>query len=199
MNRFLRLAKASIRGVKSVVVFMGKHVYRSGQICLRYNCRIDYPSNIFYADINDVSMGADVYIASYSEIVVRRNEWSSDGSPILELGNSCVIGAFVNMRVDGYKLRIGDNTMLGQGVTIVTSQHDIKSVTDGLSQNRVCPESSGDVTIGENCWIGAGAVILPGVEIGSGSVIGANAVVTRNVGKYEVWVGVPARFTRKIM
>lgn len=49
------------------------------------------------------------------------------------------------------------------------------------------------VTIGNDVWIGHGAVIMPGVTIGNGAVVGANAVVTRDVGAFEVFVGVPAK------
>ena len=52
------------------------------------------------------------------------------------------------------------------------------------------------VTIGNDVWIGHGAVVMPGVAIGNGAVIGANAVVTRNVGAYEIVAGVPARRLR---
>lgn len=52
------------------------------------------------------------------------------------------------------------------------------------------------VTVGNDVWIGHGAVILPGVSIGNGAVIGANAVVTKDVAPYEIVAGVPARRTR---
>lgn len=52
------------------------------------------------------------------------------------------------------------------------------------------------VTIGNDVWVGHGAVVLPGVEIGNGAVIGANAVVTKPVGPYEIVAGVPARRIR---
>lgn len=53
------------------------------------------------------------------------------------------------------------------------------------------------VTIGNDVWIGHGAVIMPGVTIGNGAVVGANSVVTRDVGAYEIFAGVPARLVRK--
>ena len=49
------------------------------------------------------------------------------------------------------------------------------------------------IEIGDDVWIGAGAVITPGVMVGRGAVIGANSVVTHHVPEYEVWAGVPAR------
>ena len=54
------------------------------------------------------------------------------------------------------------------------------------------------VTIGDNCWIGAGAVICPGVTIGDNSVIGAGSVVTRDIPANSVAVGNPCRVLREI-
>ena len=56
---------------------------------------------------------------------------------------------------------------------------------------------TGDVAIGHDVWIGSGALILPGVTIGSGAIIAARAVVSRDVPPYAVVAGVPARVTRK--
>jgi acetyltransferase-like isoleucine patch superfamily enzyme len=59
------------------------------------------------------------------------------------------------------------------------------------------PATRGDVTIGNDVWIGVGATIMSGVRIGDGAVVGARAVVTRNVRPYAVVVGVPAREVRR--
>jgi acetyltransferase-like isoleucine patch superfamily enzyme len=56
----------------------------------------------------------------------------------------------------------------------------------------------GPVVLKKGCWIGTGAIILPGVTIGEGAVIGAGAVVTSDVGDYTVMAGVPARVLRKL-
>ncbi|HXD75101.1 MAG TPA: acyltransferase, partial [Vicinamibacterales bacterium] len=58
--------------------------------------------------------------------------------------------------------------------------------------------STGRIVIGEGAWIGAGAVVLPGVTIGRGAIVGANAVVTRPIGELEVWAGNPARFIKRV-
>ena len=49
------------------------------------------------------------------------------------------------------------------------------------------------VKIGDNCWIGSGAIIFPGVEIGDGSIIGAQTVVTKNVPPNSVFIGIPGK------
>jgi chloramphenicol O-acetyltransferase type B len=55
----------------------------------------------------------------------------------------------------------------------------------------------GDTVIGNDVWIGAEAMTLPGIQIGDGAVIGARSLVTKNVGSYEIWGGNPARLIKK--
>lgn len=100
-------------------------------------------------------------------------------------------GSFVNVgcwfeglgRVD-----IGRNVFLGPQVMIVTSVHE--TGVDGAVARMPVP---GQVTIGDRCWIGARATILPGVTIGEGTVIGAGAVVISDCKPGAVYAGVPAR------
>ena len=55
----------------------------------------------------------------------------------------------------------------------------------------------GDTIIGNDVWIGAEALIMPGIHIKDGAIIGARSVVTKNIGAYEIWAGNPARFIKK--
>ena len=59
------------------------------------------------------------------------------------------------------------------------------------------PSTKGDVVIGNDVWIGRGSIIMSGIQIGHGAVIAAGAVVTKNVGCYEVWGGNPAKLIKK--
>jgi acetyltransferase-like isoleucine patch superfamily enzyme len=59
------------------------------------------------------------------------------------------------------------------------------------------PSTKGDVIIGNDVWIGRGVKLMSGVKVGDGSVIAAYSVVTKNIGDYELWGGVPAKFIRK--
>jgi acetyltransferase-like isoleucine patch superfamily enzyme len=59
------------------------------------------------------------------------------------------------------------------------------------------PATKGDVVIGNDVWIGHGATIMSGVSIGHGAVVAAEAVVSKNIGPYEIWGGNPARFIKK--
>lgn len=66
--------------------------------------------------------------------------------------------------------------------------------------NLVAPKaqkSKGDTLLGNDVWIGAESMIMPGIQIADGAVIGARSLVTKNVGAYEIWGGNPARLIRK--
>ena len=56
--------------------------------------------------------------------------------------------------------------------------------------------SQGSIVIGDDVWLGAGAVVLDGVRIGKGCIVGAGAVVTKNLPDYAIAVGVPAKVTK---
>lgn len=90
-------------------------------------------------------------------------------------------------------LRIGDNVMMGPEVTILTHTHRIDRTDIPMGQQG---SMVSEVVIGDDVWIGMRAIILPGVRIGSGAVIGAGAVVTKDVPDYAVVGGVPARVIR---
>ena len=86
-------------------------------------------------------------------------------------------------------IRIGENCLTGPGVTIITAQYDVK----GRGLVRSYEELEKDVTIGNDVWLGANCVILPGVTLGDGVIVGAGAVVTGDAEAYSVLAGVPAK------
>ena len=95
--------------------------------------------------------------------------------------------------VDDGHVYVGDFTMLAPNVTLATGTHPI------LPELRECGyQFNRDVRIGRNCWIGAGAVILPGVTVGDNTVIGAGSVVTHDIPENSVAVGNPCRVIREI-
>ena len=100
-------------------------------------------------------------------------------------------GVFLNFNciiLDVVDVSIGDRTQIGPAAQILAADHprDAKTRRDGLEFGR-------PVRIGHDVWIGAAAIILPGVTIGNGAVIGAGSVVTRDVGAYQTVAGNPAR------
>lgn len=97
------------------------------------------------------------------------------------LNYDCVI-------LDACTVSIGSFTMLGPGVHIYTATHPVD-----YELRRIEKEFGRPVTIGDDCWIGGHATILPGITIGNRCIIGAGAVVTRDVPNDTTVVGNPAR------
>jgi len=95
--------------------------------------------------------------------------------------------------VDDTHIYIGDYTMIGPNVTVATAGHPILPELRQKGYQYNFP-----VTIGKNCWIGAGAVIVPGITIGDNVVIGAGSVVTKDIPSNVVAVGNPCRILREI-
>ena len=96
-------------------------------------------------------------------------------------------------------MKIGKNLLTGRWVTITDNSHgntDYESLVSPPSQRTIV--SKGDVTIGDNVWIGDKATILPGVTIGDGVVVAANSVVTKDVPAYCVVAGNPAKIVKQV-
>lgn len=95
--------------------------------------------------------------------------------------------------VDDTHIFVGDYTMIGPNVTIATAGHPIlPELREKVYQFNM------PVHIGRNCWIGAGAIILPGVTIGDNTIIGAGSVVTKDIPANVVAVGNPCKVLREI-
>jgi galactoside O-acetyltransferase len=95
--------------------------------------------------------------------------------------------------VDDTHIYVGDYTMIGPNVTICTAGHPILPELREKGYQYNAP-----VRIGRNCWIGAGAILLPGVTVGDNTVIGAGSVVTKDIPADVVAVGNPCRVLRPI-
>jgi maltose O-acetyltransferase len=119
--------------------------------------------------------------------------FSSFGSVILEPGFQCDYGINIEMGenvyanfqcvfLDAAPIIIGNNVLFGPGVHLYTVNHP-KDIT--LRRKGDCFAES--IIIGDDVWIGGGAKILPGVSIGSGAIIGANAVVTKDVKENSIY------------
>ena len=109
----------------------------------------------------------------------------------IELGDRVYFN-FDCVVLDVCRVRIGDYSQFGPAVQIYTALHPL----DAAERRRV--EYGKPVDIGSDVWVGGGAIILPGVRIGSRSVIGAGSVVTRNIPEGVLAVGNPCRVVRQI-
>ena len=105
----------------------------------------------------------------------------------------CVYANFNLTLVDDSHIYVGDYTMIAPNVVIATAGHPILPELREKQYQYNMP-----VHIGRNCWIGAGALIMPGVTIGDNTVIGAGSVVTKDIPANVVAVGNPCRVLREI-
>jgi maltose O-acetyltransferase len=94
--------------------------------------------------------------------------------------------------LDGCLVKIGDFTLFGPAVQIYTASHPLDA------ELRRKQEFGKPIEIGSNVWVGGGAIICPGVKIGSKTVIGAGSVVTRDIPDGVIAVGNPCRVIREI-
>lgn len=92
-------------------------------------------------------------------------------------------------------VKIGDNVNLAQGITVTALNHNFNDPSKRIDEQWV---STSAVNIGNDIWIGANAVILPGVSIGNHSVVAAGAVVTKDVPAHTLVAGVPAKIIKEI-
>lgn len=87
-------------------------------------------------------------------------------------------------------IEIGDNVLLGPKVIIWSKNHTFSSLNEPINQQG---STDNKITLGNDVWIGAGAIVLQGVTIGDGSVIGAGSVVTKDIPPFSIAVGNPAK------
>ena len=113
-------------------------------------------------------------------------------TPEIKIGNNSGIG--INCEIYG-PVSIGDNVMMGPEVVIYTKNHNTER-TDIPMQEQGYTEAM-PVIIGNDVWIGRRVIILPGVHIGNGCVIGAGAVVTKDLPDFTISGGVPAKVLKE--
>lgn len=109
-------------------------------------------------------------------------------APYLEVGDYVTIGRGTIISIKD-TLLIGDYTLIGPYVQITDNNHTTKR-PNLIKYQRATIKP---IIIGQDCWIGSGAKILAGVTIGNGAVVGANAVVTKDVPPFAIVGGVPAK------
>ena len=116
----------------------------------------------------------------------------------VDYGNNIYFGNNCEVNI----IRIGDNALIAPNVQIYTAFHPTNAIDrfgipkeDGSFE--FCKTQTAPVIIGNNVWIGGGAIILPGVTIGNNVVIGAGSVVTKNIPDNVIAVGSPCRVVRR--
>lgn len=175
LNRFIRY----VRVVWLLVSLPGLRLTRWSLLSLGDRTLLRTPNG------GRLALGQGVSIGSGVELTASRG--------VIEIGDGTFIGPWTTV-VAREAVRIGCQCLIAERVTIRDQDHDIGGPI-GHALSEAGFRVSG-IEIGDDVWIGAGAVILKGVRIGRGAVIGANAVVNRDVGRGEIVAGIPARSIR---
>jgi acetyltransferase-like isoleucine patch superfamily enzyme len=116
---------------------------------------------------------------------------TSEATGRLALGDDVHIGEYNNIRAGPAEIVFGSRVLLAQFVSVLATTHPI-DLHGRVMRSGIDPRRR-DVQIGDDCWLGAQSVVLPGVQLGDRTIVGAGAVVTRSFPPRTKLVGVPAR------
>ena len=149
------------------------------------------PDCVFEAGVlvfhpENIELGANVYVGHHAILKGYHKN-------LMRIGDEAWIGQQAFLHSAG-GIDIGARVGIGPGVRIITSAHAEAGRHVPILNS---PVELAPVVIEDDCDLGVGAIVLPGVRIGRGAQIGAGAVVTEDVPPYSVAVGVPAKVTRE--
>lgn len=134
-----------------------------------------------YGNNSKVSLGDHVYLDRGIDIKTHR-------SGEIEIGDRTHIGPYTCL--SGDSIKIGQDCLIASQVGIYANNHIFIETASKINKQG---NSYKGITIEEDCWLGSGVKVLDGVTIGRGSIIGAGAVVTKDIPPYSIAVGVPAK------
>lgn len=116
--------------------------------------------------------------------------WKKEPSIIID--DDVFIGANCEFNISG-EIRIGKKTMIASGCKFIDHNHGM-DLSEPMNSQKQTTEP---ILVGEEVWFGVNVIVLKGVKIGKGAIIAAGSVVTKNIGDYEIFGGVPAKYIRK--
>jgi len=136
---------------------------------------------------NGIEIGANTFVMHYAELHVYNFRQLPNAR--IRIGKNCLISEFNVLRGQG-GIIIGDNVYTAPHVQILAVNHVYSDPSRPIIEQGITAQG---ITIEDDAWIGAGAIILDGVRVGRGAVIGAGAVVAEDVAPHTVVGGVPAK------
>ena len=148
---------------------------------------INIPAGCVIRGEKNIILGNNVGIGLYGQLYAGIEE----GTGFIEIGENTALNSYVMLNADkGGEIRIGKNVLIGPNVVFRASNHVFERRDIIIRQQGHKP---GRIIIGDDVWIGGNAVVLPNVDVGTGAVIGAGSVVTKDVASYAIAGGVPAK------
>ncbi|MBO5469812.1 MAG: acyltransferase [Lachnospiraceae bacterium] len=169
-------------------------MYRNKLKQLGKNFEFNFP--ICFRNPQYISIGNDCYLGTNCRIEAWDQYNDLDYRPEIVIGNSVKINSTCHIGAIN-KVIIGDNCLLGSYVMIIDHAHGKSNLQEAyIHPSKRDLYSKGCVKIGSFCWLCENVVVLPGVTIGKGTIVGANAVVTEDLPEYCVAVGNPAKVVK---
>lgn len=162
-------------------------IYRTKFSRIGHRTIIYKPLNI--TEAGSIFIGNKTVIGDYSWLMGNKES----GQCTLSIGNGVAIGHFAHI-IAKRNVVIEDDVLIADKVYITDCNHNYEDVAQPIIKQGIC--HIGDVRIGEGSWLGEHVCVL-GAKIGKHCVIGANAVVTKDIPDYSVAVGVPARVIKR--
>lgn len=138
-----------------------------------------------------VRLGDNVTIAKFT--IIEATGVISHLGEGFEMGDNSSLGDYCFVGAAG-GVRIGRNVLVGQRVSFHSENHRFERTDVPIKEQGVTRRG---IVVEDDCWLGAGSILLDGVTVGRGSVVAAGSVVTRDVPPYSVVAGVPAKVMRQ--
>lgn len=145
-----------------------------------------------------ITIGENTSLGKNSILTAWDKHLNQTFHPKINIGKNCSFGEYNHITAIN-NIQIGSNVLTGRWVTITDNSHgktDYSSLQKAPLHRNLF--SKGPVIIEDNVWIGDKATILPNVHIGKGSIIAANAVVTKDIPNYSIAAGNPAKIIKTI-
>lgn len=158
----------------------------------RFRCKIENSTKLVIDDINNLNLGEGVYVGAYTTIHVRNDVGKYNST--LKIGRKTSIGELNNIRASGGEIVIGEKCLISQNVSLIVANHTTN--IGSFIMDQPWSEKNNYIEIGDDVWIGAGAIVLPGVKIGNGAIVGAGSIVTKHVEANTIVAGIPAKYVK---
>ena len=164
-------------------------IFCGRQVVIEHSYKIKAENSLIIEDgvyidalsVNGLQLGRNVNIGKRA--IIRCSGVIANKGIGIKIGNNSAIGAQSFLGGQG-GIEIGSDVILGPGVKIFSENHNFSGINIPI---RLQGENRKGVSIGNNCWIGSGVIILDGVEIGNGCVIAAGTIVTKSISENTIY------------
>ena len=172
----------------------GRNVVFGANVVLRHPNKIAVGDNVIIDDnvLLDAKGSSNEGIVLGDGVFIGRNSILSCKNGDIVFGENVNIG-FNSEVFSSSRVTLGANVMLAAYCYIIGGDHEYNQIDVPVTEQAGCSQG---ITVGEGAWFGAGAKVLDGTKIGPHAIVGAGAVVTRDIPEYAVAVGVPAKVVK---